>query len=115
MLGPKGLQGGIRVESLTDWPERFSVGVPLWLDGTEEPMRVTRVESGGRMLILYLDGIDTREAAQSVIGRYLEAPARALPEGEFYWDQLIGLEVTAQAFELFGDGRVRRHLPEQDS
>ena len=103
MLGPKGLDGGIRVESLTDFPERFAVGVPLWLDGTDEPMRITRVESGGRSLVLYLDGIATRDAAQGISGRYLEAPARALPEGEFYWDQLIGLEVMAQTGEPIGE------------
>ena len=103
MLGPKGLDGGIRVESLTDFPERFAVGVPLWLDGTDEPMRITRVESGGRTLVVYLDGIATRDAAEGVSGRYLEAPARALPEGEFYWDQLIGLEVVAASGESIGE------------
>ena len=29
-----------------------------------------------------------------MVGRYLEAPARALPEGEYYWDELIGLAVV---------------------
>lgn len=103
VLGPKGLKGGIRVESLTDFPERFAVGVPLWLDGADEPMRITRVESGGRGLVVYLDGIATRDAAHAVSGRYLEAPARTLPEGEFYWDELIGLEVVAATGEPIGE------------
>jgi len=43
--------------------------------------------------VLYLDALPGREAAEGVAGRYLEAPAQELPEGTFYWDQLVGLEV----------------------
>ncbi len=57
-------------------------------------MRVSRVEAGGRVPVVYLDTVDSREAAEAIVGRYLEAPARALPEGEYYWDQLIGLAVV---------------------
>ena len=32
VLGPKGLDGGIRVELLTDWPERIAPGAEVWLD-----------------------------------------------------------------------------------
>jgi 16S rRNA processing protein RimM len=103
VLGPKGLQGGLRLEQLTDWPERFAPGAELWFDGSTEPMHVTRVESGGRSLVVYLDGIPTREAAEAVAGRYLEAPARTLPEGEFFWDQLIGLQVVDPGGESVGE------------
>lgn len=57
-------------------------------------MRIDRVESGGRVPVLYLDGIATRDAAEALVGRYLEAHARSLPEGEYYWDDLIGLDVV---------------------
>lgn len=103
VLGPKGLKGGLRLEQLTDWPERFAPGAELWFDGSAEPVRITRVESGGRSLVVYLDGVSTREAAEAVVGRYLEAPARALPEGEFFWDQLIGLQVVEPTGESVGE------------
>ena len=57
-------------------------------------MRVTRVEAGGRVRVLHLEGVTTREAAEALAGRYLEAPARPLPEGSYYWDELIGLRVV---------------------
>jgi 16S rRNA processing protein RimM len=94
ILGPKGLKGGVRVESLTDWPERLAVGSELHLDGADEPTRITRVESGGRVLVLYLDGVTTREAAEALGGRFLETAARPLPAETYYWDQLVGLEVV---------------------
>ncbi len=46
------------------------------------------------MRVLHLEGVTTREAAEALAGRYLEAPVRPLPEGSFYWDQLIGLRVV---------------------
>jgi 16S rRNA processing protein RimM len=42
---------------------------------------------------VYLGGIATREAADAVVGRYLEMPPHELPEGAYYWDDLVGLEV----------------------
>jgi 16S rRNA processing protein RimM len=51
------------------------------------------VESGGKSLVLYLAAIGTREAAEQATGRYLEAATRELPEGTYYWDQLVGLQV----------------------
>jgi 16S rRNA processing protein RimM len=94
VLGPKGLKGGVRVESLTDWPERLAVGSELYLDGVDQPTRITRVESGGRVLVLYLDGVTTRDAAEALGGRFLETTARPLPAETYYWDQLVGLEVV---------------------
>lgn len=83
----------MRLETLTDWPERIAPGAEVWLDGTSSPTRVDRVETGGRTLVAYLGGIDSRDAADAVVGRYLEMPPHELPEGAYYWDDLVGLEV----------------------
>ena len=93
ILGAKGLAGAVRVEILTDWPERLVAGARLWLDGAAAPMRVLRVESGGRLPALHLEGIGDRTAAEALAGRYLEVPARALPGETYYWDDLVGLHV----------------------
>jgi 16S rRNA processing protein RimM len=93
ILGPKGLRGGVRVELLTDWPEHLAVGEAIWLDGDGEPVGVAKLETGGRVPVLYLEGIDTREAAERLNGRFLEAVAKPLPEGSYYWSDLVGLRV----------------------
>ena len=81
------------MEPLTDWPDRLASGAELWLEGTDEPIRVTGVEAGGRGTVLHLQGIADRAAAEGLVGRYLEAAARALPKDAYYWDDLVGLRV----------------------
>ena len=93
MLGAKGLKGGVRVELLTDFPERVAPGAEVWIEDAPAPTRITRLESGGRVTVLYLDGVTTREAAEGLANRYLEGPAHPLATDEFYWDDLVGLRV----------------------
>ncbi len=125
ILGAKGLAGAVRVELVTDWPERLAPGTDLWLEGEAEPLRIVRLESGGRTTVLHLEQVTTREAAEALSGRYLEAPARELPEDTFYWDDLIGLRVEEpdgthvgelveifrsganEVYRIVGDGRER--------
>ena len=45
-------------------------------------------------MVLRLAGTDDRPQAERLVGRYLEAPARALPPETYYWHQLEGLQVT---------------------
>ena len=93
ILGAKGLAGAVRVELLTDWPERVAAGAEVWLDGDVAPTRIAGVETGGRVPVVHLDGVTTREAAESIAGRFLEMPAHELPEATWYWSDLIGLRV----------------------
>jgi 16S rRNA processing protein RimM len=93
----------VRLETLTDWPERIAPGAEVWLDGTTAPKRVDRVEVGGRTLVVYLAGIDSRDAADAIVGRYLEMPPHELPEGAYYWDDLIGLEVRDPRGAVVGE------------
>ena len=93
VLGAKGLAGAVRVAVMTDWPERFVPGAELWLEDSDVPLRVSRVEAGGRTTVLHLDGVASREVAEQLIGRHLEVPAGSLPADSYYWDDLIGLRV----------------------
>lgn len=92
--GVKGLRGAVRVELLTDWPEHVDVGASLFLEGEAEPRTVVRLESGGRHPAITLSDVTSREAAEALVGRYLEAPAAPLPEGTYYWHQLEGLRIV---------------------
>ena len=95
ILGAKGLRGGVRVEVLTDRPERLAPGASVYLEGGQDAIRITDVESGGRVPVLHLDGITTREAAEGVAGRYLEADPQDLEPGAYFWDDLVGLRVQS--------------------
>ena len=100
--GAKGLVGALRIEPLTDWPERLTVAIPLWVEGEASPRRILEVEWGGRLPVLRLEGIADRASAEGLVGRYLEAPPRKLPAGSYYWHQLEGLAVTDEAGKPLG-------------
>jgi len=121
ILGAKGLAGAVRVELLTDWPERLVPGAELWLEGDAEPMRIARLETGGRATILHLDGVTDRSAAERLADRYLEVAASSLPESSYYWDDLVGLRVeepdgteVGELVEIFraGENEVYRIVGE---
>ena len=106
VLGPKGLKGGVRIELLTDWPERLVPGAELVVDaGTDAPqsLAISAIESGGRSFVLYFETIDSREAAERLTGSYLEAPAQPLPAGSYYWHDLVGLRVVDDRGEPVGE------------
>ena len=56
--GVRGLRGQLRVESLSDFPERFSKGQSLQLN--DMPREIVNVFNDKKGLIVELDGIDSR-------------------------------------------------------
>ncbi len=103
VLGPKGLNGGVRVELLTDWPDDLATGADLWEEGSDRSWRLAALETGGRVPVLHLDGISSREEAAALAGRYLEGPPRALDAESYFWDDLIGLRVEGPSGEQIGE------------
>jgi len=92
----------MRIEPLTDWPERLRVGATLFLEGEAEPRRITNAEWGGRIPAVGLEGITSRDAAASLAGRFLETEPQPLPAGTYYWHQLVGLHVDDPAGARLG-------------
>jgi len=96
-VGAFGLEGAVKVSSLTDFPERFAPASELFLDGLTRRVEWSRQQPTG--LVVKLSGIDSRSVAQAQRGRYLEVPdsdLRQLPEGRWYHHQLVGMAVTTE-------------------
>jgi len=56
-----------------------------------------------------LEGVESVKAAGELIGRYIFVPSENLPDGEYYWKDIIGLDiVTEDGLEL---GRITAILP----
>lgn len=81
------------MEVLTDREDRLIVGAALFVEGEASPRRIDEVERGGRVPVVRLEGVEAREQAEALIGRYLEVEAEPLPAGHYYWHQLVGLRV----------------------
>ena len=102
VLGAKGLAGSLRIEALTDHPERLAAGESIWIEDEAAPRAILEAGWGGRVPILRLEGISDRAAAERLVGRYLEAPANPLPPDTYYWHQLIGLAAFDEAGSELG-------------
>jgi 16S rRNA processing protein RimM len=101
--GLHGLRGAVRVEVLSDDPGRFAVGSVLFVDGDDEPLTVTWFGESKPGILLAFEGLGSRESADRLRDRYLEAiPKAPLPEGSWYWHQIRGLEVRTTEDEVLG-------------
>lgn len=70
------------------------------------PMPVDRARLHQGVIILKLEGCDTRNDAEALRNQWLQVPIQeALPleEGEFFHYQLVGLQVETAAGEVLGD------------
>jgi 16S rRNA processing protein RimM len=98
-----GVKGALRVELLTDFPDRFAPGHEVEVAGRR--LRVARSTAQPDGLLVTFDGIDDRNAAEQLIGAYCTVPlgdARALPADQYYHFQLVGLRV----FDVHGDREI---------
>lgn len=103
ILAPSGLQGKLKVEVITDFPERFTPDAQVYLN--QQPLTIEQVEWHQGKLVIKLDAVDSVEEARKLRGQYLEIPAsqlRPLPEGQYYLFQIIGLLVKTTRGELLG-------------
>ena len=103
VVGLWGLQGDLKVEPLTDTPQRFAPGSVLYLDG--RAARVVR--SGGYKghLLVKLDLAGNRAQAEALRGKELTVPRdriSPLPEGSYYYFQVIDIAVWTDDGECLG-------------
>ncbi len=107
---PHGIGGEIRVEILTDYPERLVRHPYLYLAYPQSPDDVERyplesVRPHKGVFLIKLEGIDDRDAAEELRGMLVQVPledAVPLEEGEYYHFQLLGMDVTTDSGEWLG-------------
>ncbi|MCL5050895.1 MAG: ribosome maturation factor RimM [Firmicutes bacterium] len=109
-----GIKGWLKINSFTDQPEGIFEYQP-WLVGREgnwQPMEVAQWRWHNKGLIAKFANMDDRDAAQLLVGRKLAIAADQLPQlpdDEFYWRDLIGLQVVNT--ENYDMGTVSQMLP----
>lgn len=101
--GLHGLRGAVRVEVLSDDPERFAVGSVVFAEGEDRPLTITWTGPAKPGILVRFEECPTRESVEALHGRYLEVtPQQPLPEGTYYWHQVEGLAVTTTAGDELG-------------
>ncbi|XSG83809.1 MAG: ribosome maturation factor RimM [Methylohalobius sp. ZOD2] len=105
--GVFGVKGWVRVYSHTRPRENILEYSPWELahKGKRWSLKVLEGRRQGPSVVVSLEGIDTREAAESLRGAKIEIDRARLPpleSGEFYWADLVGMEVLDLAGRRFG-------------
>ena len=110
-MAPHGIRGELKCALLTDFPRRFASTARVHLGPRHEPFAVQRSRLQGHFVLLKLEGIETREAAERWRNALVAVPSQErvrLPRGHYFWEDVIGLEVRAEDGERLG--RVREIL-----
>lgn len=111
ITAPYGVQGWVRLHPFGDDPDRWREIDRWWLGSDDKdfsawrayPLKALRLH--GKSWVAKLVGVDDRGGAEGLIGQYVGAPRAALPQtapDEFYWADLIGLEVVNLGGESLG-------------
>jgi len=110
--GAQGLRGGLKIRpdaaSATTDPEVIKALGEVVIAG--KPYRVLEASRLKNQVVVELEGVATREQAEALAGQEVRAERirfPALPPGEYYWFQLLGLAVIKA-----DDGTLLGHLAE---
>ncbi len=111
--GVFGTRGWLKIYSYTRPRENILI-YPEWQLSISKQWRsfpVNEHRQQGGSLVVSLEGVDDRDAAAAYIGNEIAVDRDALPEnatGEFYWVDLVGIEVVN--LEGISFGKVSRLL-----
>lgn len=100
LVAAQGLQGEIRINPSSDFPERFTKPGQRWLRGGNQDIQPIELLTGrqipGRSLyVVKFAGIKTRQEAEALVGQNMlvqSSDRPALGKGEFHLLDLVGLE-----------------------
>lgn len=108
IVAPFGVNGWLKVHPFGDDPLSWRIMPTLWISPRDDaqgiddwtPCKARGIRAQGKSIVLALDGVLDRTAAEGISGWYLAAPRDALPKpakDEYYWADLVGLEVVNTA------------------
>lgn len=111
----RGLHGCVKVLSFLQSQDILDGLDAVYLEskfGQKSRHEIKKIDSVGKFLFLELKGISDLDAAQALVGSKLLLPRdllAVLPEDEYYWSDIVGLEVyTPEGRHL---GRIESIFP----
>ena len=101
ITSPQGINGEIKVKSLSDFDERFTIPGKRWIQKNKETPREFEMTSGFKKpgkesFVITFNGINNRNEAENLKGYKILVKVGAIPKlkkEEFHFTQLENLEV----------------------
>jgi 16S rRNA processing protein RimM len=111
IIGAFGVQGGLKIKPISAEPQALFSSKRWFLQASDTPrppgakaalplpalLRVKQARDHGEGVVATVHEIEDRDAAQALAGARIFVPRASFPtpgEGEFYWVDLIGLDVV---------------------
>lgn len=101
--GAYGVHGWIKVAPWSAQRDALVAHRSWWIDGRERSVESARQH--GAQVIARLPGVETPEQARALKGKLVCVPRETLPEaeeGQYYFADLVGMEVVNQQGSLLG-------------
>ena len=122
ITAPFGIRGWLKIHAFGDDPEAWASMPRWWLasdldeglvneqgealgDIDWQPYDIKECTPHGKGLVVSFSKVTDRNTAETIIGYYIAVPREELPKvtkGEYYWGDLVGLEVVNLAGESLG-------------
>lgn len=107
IIKPQGLHGEVKVQPLTDDPQRFLSLKQAFLQQSDgyRAVAVVSVRLHEAFVYLQLQGITSRDQAEQLRGQYLwvdRANAAPLPQGRYYIVDIIGAQLLDENGQSHG-------------
>lgn len=103
---PHGVRGEILMEIHTDFPDRLKPGTQVYVGETHRPMVIAGQRLHHEGLIMSFRNLKTRDEIADFRNHwvYVRAADRPpLPEGQYYFHQLVGLNVQDENDAVLGE------------
>lgn len=106
-----GIKGWVKVQPYAGQPDALSSARRWWVRSADDAaglqgrLRVREVKDHGDHLVAQIDDVGDRDAALALKGWRLFMPRASFPtpeEGEYYWVDLIGLDVINRQDVMLG-------------
>jgi 16S rRNA processing protein RimM len=100
-----GVHGEITMEVLTDFPERLRHNRTVYAGDDHKPLKIEKTRGKDKLMIISFQEITDRDEVLAYRNELLyirieELPD--LPEGDYYYHQMIGLKVVDEAGQSIG-------------
>lgn len=100
-----GLKGDVVMDVYTDFPERLMPGKTLFIGESHRPLVIRNIRAANKEILIGFEGYSNPESTADLRNQLVYVATSsmpALPEGEYYHHQLIGLRVVDTSGQFLG-------------